>query len=266
MSDVEQVPLTDQTKFMRELVYHKSLTRIAHRVALKLTQGYRADWGYCCYSIDELTEYVGVSRRSIVNALKALEEHGFIHITRTKNRNHYVPLFYDKLKPSKRKIQNHTKVCESGTENKVNKYDQQAECKTVHSHRVQNNAPLSIEKKSPTDSLAESVSGSSYRTTKKPTARRASPPQRRARTIVPMVSSWTGFLEHILDHWRIPPDWDRWGLERSVQAFIRTMRRECPRWCGLELATARLRRWLVGERYKTRPAYVYRGIEEFEES
>ncbi len=252
---ITQTSMRDYCQFIEDLANHPSLTKIPIRVGIKIAKGYRADWGYCCYSMDELAEWLGVSKRSVVSALADLEKHGFLHTSRTHNRNRYVPLYNQEASKCQPKVSTPRVRLRSEDEG-IESGGSQA-----HHSAVQDSTLLSIEKAS----ASSEASASTYRTTEKPTARREAPPRRRADADIPVASSWTNFAEHVLAHWRTPPDWDRWGLDRSVQAFIRTMRRECPRWCGTELATVRLGRWLKGERYKTNLAYIYRGIEEFEE-
>lgn len=243
---IEQTPLYDYTRFIEALI-SPELTMTAARVGRLIAKGFRADWGYCCYSIDEMARWLEVSRRSVLTAIKELKKLKLLTIDQTHNRNRYVPLF------------GHTKI---------KKVDNKG-CKNLHHREVQKSSPPTIEEKS-SDSLRES-SSSPLETTNEPIARRQ---DRRAvasnvlvaedERVIPKAQNWVEFRNYVLERWRLPKGWDRWAFEKSVMSFEHKVRREGgARWRGLPLATYRLLKWMKRERYHTYIEFRCRGEKEF---
>ena len=254
---IEQVPLCEYAKFIEAVGACAELTKTATRIGILLAKGFRVDWGYCCYSIDQMAEWLGVTRQSIHTALRVLERLKFVAIDRTHCRNHYVPLFgqYQECRGSR--VLDH-------------RQDEPVRSRVVDPPDVKEIVPHNIEKSS--DSLRES--SSSLETIKEPIARRRG---RRAGafenliveeggTLLPpptMIRGWIEFRDHILGRCRLPSGWDRWAFEKSVMAFSNKVRRTDHQWCGLRFATARLSQWLRRERYHTRADFAYRSYKDF---
>lgn len=223
------------------------LTYSAVRVGFKILKGYRVDWGYCCYTQQEIADWLGISRHSVVDAVKELEDKSFIRVDREHGRkclrNRYIPIFTDEVEPG-------STIPEEFTQTNNNRVD------PGEQDRVQSTEQPSTVVS--TSSLQEPVS-----TLKEIEKEPIACPADRRQAVPDFISNWTEFNTAVIKSWRMPAGWDKWGFNRSVESFIRQMRRGCPAWIGLKLATLRLRKWLGRERYKTEHDYAYRGFNEW---
>lgn len=241
---IPQIHAHEARRYLEALITCDELSSLAAvRVAQKILQGYRADWGYCCYSIKQLAAFCRTSIRAVCYALKELERLRFIGIDRTHSRNRYTPLVGQLPAPRRKRVV----------------LDDPAHCSALHSTDVQPAATHNIEKPK-SDSLAESDLAP-YKNIKKPTATRSE----RVATCSPLVlpKDWRSFREQVMAHWRIPPGWDRWAFERSVDAFVTNTRKTSPIWEGVRLASARLKGWMRREHHKTEMSFSLRGFDEW---
>jgi hypothetical protein len=263
---VEQVPLYAYSRYVEQLIECPKLTKTASRVGLKIAKGFRADWGYCCYSIAQIAEYLNVSVRAVNTAIAELKDHKFIFVQKSpRRRNRYVPLFGQPAELLEKRT-DRNEPAESTLAAKVD----DPTCKNLHTTDVQKLAQHSIEET--TDSLRESSAPYEERNIEKPTARCARGPRSRASAFfdslapkVREIRGWTPFAEAVLETQAVLSGWDPIALSRSVKRFLKKMKTTSPRWPGLVQADRRLTGWLKGEWYKTAGSYTYRGEEEFED-
>lgn len=231
--------------FVDDLINDKRLTLAAIRVGTKIAKGFMLKAGYCAFTLDQLANYLELSRSAVIGAIKQLERCEYVRVDRkTRCRNRYIPnfLIYDRQKIL-------------STKNQESSADDSS---TVHC-----GAPPIEE--------GSAASFQSAASSSKPTSRQrepnASPEERCDFASGHRVESITDFEKLVLDprgpYKEKQKGFDPSRFKASVRKFMNVLRQDDWRWQGLAYSEKRLFGWLRREKYRTEQQFTARNSEDF---